>query len=237
MVKAKPSKSLAKTGTKTGTLPAEDRMYRRIVAAIMEKGLRPGDKLTEAELAGLFGLNRMRVRRVLARLAAENLVEQQLNRGAFVSRPSPEDAQQLYQARRMLEIGVVRALAVQTPRPDLTRLRGFVADERRAYEQGGSGLMRLSADFHILLVELLGNRVALELLKPLVLRSCLIQALYERQSAPPCLVGEHAALIARLAARDPDGAERVLEAHFDHILGGLDLDGGGQETGLLRRLA
>jgi DNA-binding GntR family transcriptional regulator len=236
-VKAKSAKSRAKAGIRTGTLPAEDLMYRRIVEAIMEKGLRPGHKLAEAELAALFGLNRMRVRRVLARLAAENLVEQQLNRGTFVSRPSPADARQLYQARRMLEVGIVRALAVQTPRPPLARLRGFVADERRAYEQGGTGLMRLSADFHILLAELLGNRIALELLKPLVLRSCLIQALYERQAAPPCLVGEHAALIARLAARDPDGAERVLQAHFDHILRGLDLDGGSREAGLLRLLA
>lgn len=242
MAKSKPTKSRARArpraGDKPGTLPAEARLYQRIVDAIMAKALRPGDKLTEAELGDRAGLNRMRVRRVLARLAAENLVDRQLNRGAFVSRPSTEEARQLYQARRMLEVGIVRALAVASPRPDLARLRAFVVEERRAYDEHRAGLMRLSADFHILLAELLGNRVALELLKPLVLRACLIQALYERHAGPPCLVAEHAALIARLAARDPDGAERALQAHFDHIMTGLDLDPGrDRATPLLRLLA
>jgi DNA-binding GntR family transcriptional regulator len=228
---------LSRSRAKTGTLPAEERMYRQLVGAIMDKSLRPGHKLTEAELAELFGLNRMRVRRVLARLASENLVEQRLNRGAFVSRPSVDEARQLYETRRILEVGIVRALAVLSPRPDLGRLRTFVIRERRAYAERHPGLMRLSADFHFLLAGLLGNRVALELLKPLVLRSCLIQALYERQPGPPCLVAEHAGLIARIAARDPDGAERQLQAHFDHIEEGLDLDGAGAQPDLLRRLA
>jgi DNA-binding GntR family transcriptional regulator len=218
-------------------LPAEERMYRQIVEAIMDKSLRPGHKLTEAELTDLFGLNRMRVRRVLARLASENLVEQRLNRGAFVSRPSVDEARQLYETRRILEVGIVRALAVLSPRPDLRRLRAFVIHERRAYAERHPGLMRLSADFHLLLAGLLGNRVALDLLKPLVLRSCLIQALYERQPGPPCLVAEHAALIARIAARDPDRAERQLQAHFDHVEAGLDLDGTDIQPDLLRRLA
>ena len=228
---------LSKSRAKTGTLPAEERMYREIVEAIMDKNLRPGHKLTEAELTDLFGLNRTRVRRVLARLASENLVEQRLNRGAFVSRPSVDEARQLYETRRILEVGIVRALAVLSPRPDLGRLRAFVARERRAYAEGHAGLMRLSADFHLLLAGLLGNRVALELLKPLVLRSCLIQALYERQPGPPCLVAEHATLIARLTARDPDGAERQLQVRFDHIEGGLDLGAAAVRQDLLRRLA
>ena len=49
---------------------AGDAIYERIVGAIMEHRLTPGTKLVEEKLAGIFGVNRTRVREVLARLAA-----------------------------------------------------------------------------------------------------------------------------------------------------------------------
>ena len=69
-----------------------DQIYERIYTAIIEQALRPGSKLGEEALCGIFGVSRTLVRRVLHRLAGEHVVELLPNRGAFVARPSIAEA-------------------------------------------------------------------------------------------------------------------------------------------------
>jgi len=48
---------------------AQDEIYEKIYAAIVEHRLHPGTKLVEERLAEIFGVSRARVRGVLARMA------------------------------------------------------------------------------------------------------------------------------------------------------------------------
>ena len=50
------------------------------------------------------------VRKVLSRLAAEQLLDLIPNRGAFVAKPSVDETRDVYELRRILETGVVRTL-------------------------------------------------------------------------------------------------------------------------------
>lgn len=66
-------------------------IYERIYAAISDRRLLPGTKLSEERLAQAFHASRARIREVLLRLSQELIVELHLNRGAFVARPSERD--------------------------------------------------------------------------------------------------------------------------------------------------
>ena len=76
---------------------------QRVVQSILERKIRPGERLGEQELAGLFAVSRTVVREALMQLQARGFVEVRPRSGWFVVEPSFEDAQQTYAARRVIE--------------------------------------------------------------------------------------------------------------------------------------
>ena len=82
----------------------EQTLYSAIYQAIVERRLPPGAKLPEQQLSDLFGASRSRVRGVLARLARDHYVDLVPNRGAFVAKPSSQQAREVFAARRLLAL-------------------------------------------------------------------------------------------------------------------------------------
>ena len=100
----------------------EDEIVRRIHDAVIEQRLPPGTKLSEAALCEAFGVGRARVRRSLVVLAGREIVELHANRGAFVARPTPEQARDVFDARRAIEPGIVRRAIARASERDLPPL-------------------------------------------------------------------------------------------------------------------
>ncbi|MCT7654373.1 GntR family transcriptional regulator [Oceanimonas sp. NS1] len=88
-----------------------DKVYQRIWEAIVAHKLLPGTRLKEEELCETFGLSRGFVRKLLLQLSHDKLVNLVPNSGAFVTEPSPEEARDIFQARRLIEAELVRELA------------------------------------------------------------------------------------------------------------------------------
>src|SRR5262245_58091984 len=74
----------------------DDPVVQGILTAISQKRLKPGAKLGEDKLAAAFGTTRIHIRQALAHLASRKVVMQIPNRGAFVYRPSWEEAQDIF---------------------------------------------------------------------------------------------------------------------------------------------
>jgi DNA-binding GntR family transcriptional regulator len=109
-----------------------DEIYEKIYVAILEHRLHPGTKLVEERLAEIFGVSRARIREVLARLAHEQIVELYPQRGAYIARPTIEQAHDVFEARRLIEPAVLRRL-IETLTPEkLTKLRQHQELERDA---------------------------------------------------------------------------------------------------------
>lgn len=68
--------------------PCNETAYQSLKRATIEQALRPGAKLPEDQIGGLFGISRTLVRAILARLMAEGRVEAPSRRSATVARPS-----------------------------------------------------------------------------------------------------------------------------------------------------
>ena len=205
--------------------PTEDEIYERLLEAVFEHRLPPGTKLGEDRLATIFGVSRARIRQVLPRLAHEGVVTLAPNRGAFVARPTVEEARDVFEARRIVEPGIVERL-MRSPerRQALARLRQHVAAERRArLEDDRRAVVRLSGEFHTLLADMAGNAVLAKAMRELAMRTCLVIALYDKPTVPSCLGEEHADIVEALAQGEGARATRLMLDHLRHVERNLDL--------------
>lgn len=210
-----------------------DEMYEKIYAAILEHRLHPGTKLGEDRLAKIFNVSRARVREVLSRLAHEQIVDLYPQRGAFVAKPTPAQAMDVMEARRLIEPAVLRRL-VATLTPDkLTRLRQhqeLELDARRREDR--RAVVRLSGEFHQLIAELAGNTALSRSMRELSTLTCLIIFLYDAPTSASCRADEHSEIIEAIARRDADRAEKLVLKHLAHIESSLSLDDSTAEVDL-----
>ena len=200
-----------------------DHIYDRILGAIVEQALPPGTKLGEEQLCDIFGVGRGVIRRTLLRLAGDRVIDLLPHRGAFVAKPSIEEARQVFAARRVLEADVVREVARAGLQPgQIARLRRHLAQEHAAHVEGDRGaVIRLSGALHLLLAELAGNLVIVRFLRELVARTSLIIAIFEAPAVSCCPYDEHAALIEAII----DGrGEAAMRTHLEDIEARLRLD-------------
>jgi DNA-binding GntR family transcriptional regulator len=202
-----------------------DIIHATIYEAIVEQRLPPGTKLGEESLGEIFGVSRTLIRRVLQRLANEHVVESRPHRGACVARPSVEDAREVFEARRALEAHVIDRLAGGLTSADAGRLRRCLVEAREAHaDRDRRRLIRRSGEFHLLLAEIVGNRVIARFLRELVSRTSLIIALYEAPGESCCSVGDHAEIIEALVSRRAQVADQAMRAHLLSIEQRLRLD-------------
>ncbi|HUG22702.1 GntR family transcriptional regulator [Piscinibacter sp.] len=212
---------------------AHDEIYEKIYVAILEHRLHPGTKLVEERLAEIFDVSRARVREVLARLAHERIVELYPQRGAYVAKPTIEEANDVFEARRLIEPALLRRL-VQTSTPEtVARLRQhqeLELDARRRDDK--RAIVRLSGEFHTLLADLAGNTALARSMRELSTLTCLVIFLYDAPTATSCRADEHSQIIDAIAKRDAPRAEKLMLEHLDHIESSLRLDSTTEEADL-----
>lgn len=202
-----------------------DEMASRIATAIHEHRLLPGTKLGEDRLASIFNTSRARVREVLARMAREQMVELFPQRGAFVAKPSIDQALDVFEARRLIEPGVVQRLVKHVDNTKIRRLQAHLKAERDARKNADKrATVRLSGEFHVLLAELAGNSALLRSMRELSTLTCLTISLYESAVNTCCLVDEHEAVVDAIIAGNSEQAEQLMLKHLDHIQGSLRLE-------------
>lgn len=193
----------------------ESRIQQHLADAIYEHRVRPGTKLPEADLCRIYGVTRGVIRKVLDRLATEQLIELIPNRGAFVARPSVELTRDVYALRRILEAGVVRSLAHAPTHPWLEAVRQQVGEEREANRIGDTGrYIRLAGKFHLDLAAATRNGALEQHLKRVVSQTSLMVALYDVPGTNTCSVHEHLEILQAIEAGDYASAERLMDEHL-----------------------
>ncbi|APX94362.1 GntR family transcriptional regulator [Halomonas sp. 1513] len=204
---------------------AIEQIAERITDAVMEHRLPPGIKLVEEKLAGAFGVSRTKIRQALTLLAKEGLVTLHPNRGAFVKRPSAEEARDLFATRRLVEPEIVRNVIARACEQDIARLHQHLEEEAQARATGDRRrIIRLSGQFHMLLAALADNAFIEKLMAELCPLTCLIIALYDAPQTPACPEDEHSQIVEAIENHDEAAAIRLMLHHLEHIESELMLD-------------
>lgn len=203
----------------------EDAIIESILTAVSEQRLPAGTKLGEQSLSDLFDCNRANVRRALTALAAQHVVELRPNRGAFIATPSPEEAREVFEARRTIERTLARNVVERVNAEDIAYMRENIAQEARARAAHDKPLeLRLSRAFHMQLAKISGNRVLERFLAELSLRTTLILGLYSAAGTSNCAEDEHVRIVDEIEARDSDRLVSLIDAHLRHLEAGLDFE-------------
>jgi DNA-binding GntR family transcriptional regulator len=169
-------------------------------------------------LAAVFGVSRERIRKVLHRLVAERRLEAIPNRGVRVPEPTLDDVRAIYQAHRVLEAGILHALAGKLDSAFLQRLQTHISQEQKAaMEHDRASSVRLSGAFHLLLADALGNAEISSFLRDLLTRSSVMVSVYEAAADSICGVHEHTAIVDALVLKDVTSAIALSSEHFHHI--------------------
>jgi DNA-binding GntR family transcriptional regulator len=201
-----------------------EQIVEKVWLSIAERRLRPGVQLKEEQLAAIFSVSRARIRQALAVLERDGLVTIIPNRGAFVCKPSVEEARDVFFVRRTVERCVVHRLCTSISKADIKRLRDHVAKERVANANDSTtDIIKLSGGFHLLLAEIAGSDFLFTTMRDLIARSSLITAVYRNTNSFNCGPDEHAEIVEAIAKNNPDKATDLMTHHLEHVESELDL--------------
>lgn len=191
--------------------------------------------MVEAQLVEAFEANRNHVQAALQRLAMQHIVTIQPNRGATVAQPTADEARDIFVARRAIERAIVEQITPEAINAHQQQIDDHMACEHSAVQGDDRQLIvRKLCRFHILLGEISGNTVLLEILNNLMTRSSLIVALYQRNDVPACASDEHRQVVDALAAGDTATAVTAMLEHLDELESQLELDGRFEQPSDLR---
>jgi len=174
------------------------------------------------QLAERFRISRTPVREALVRLAGDGLIETLPNRSTMVSSIDFLNMQPFFDAM-VLMYRVTTRLAAQHHRPDeLKRVRKQQAAFAEAVRaQDALAMISTNAAFHAAIAEAGRNRYFYGLFSRLLDESRRLLRLYYRSyedRLPQAFLDEHEEMIAAIAARDADAADRWAKAHAEQIV-------------------
>jgi DNA-binding GntR family transcriptional regulator len=200
------------------------RIADSITTAIVERRLMPGTKLAEQKIADVFKVSRTLVRQALMRLSRDHLITLEPARGARVAEPSVEEARQVFEARNLLEVAMIRRAAADLAPEQITELRAHLKAEAEALRRTDvPGRTRLLADFHVVIARMLRNEVLARMLGDLVSRCSLIALMYQSAHSAEHSFEEHVAIVDALEKRDARAAVKLMEAHLHNVERNLQL--------------
>jgi DNA-binding GntR family transcriptional regulator len=185
---------------------------------IVSGDLPPGTQLREVSLAGAIGVSRPTLREAMQALKGEGLVRHEPHRGMFVAALGPEEIEDIYQVRRVLE-GSAAAAATKASEAGLEHVR-------RAYERltdvwGTGDAVIIDADLrlHQEIVALLDSPRLDALFDSVAaaLRPCLALLSHEMRSTVlhAGSLEEHAAIVDAITDRKGRLAQKLVTAHID----------------------
>ncbi len=189
--------------------------YDYVKARLLDGRFAGGTLLSENEIAHRLDVSRTPVRQAFVQLEAEGLLELYPRRGALVVPISPSEAEDVLEARMLIEQHAARRAAGAGPA--LVRaLRGFIADQEATLDQGGAGFAWADRAFHRAIVDAGGNRLLTRQYDALRDRHQRIAAAAVA-SEPARLerfIAEHREIVAALEAGDADRAASLLGTHL-----------------------
>lgn len=184
--------------------PRVDDIFDFLHEEILTLRLRPGDKISEAEIAARFGVSRQPVRDAFSRLANLDLLIVRPQRATEVKRFSMREIEKARFVRAAVETEVLRRAAVFCDAKAGARLDAAMVDQDMAIEERDlEKFGRLDYEFHKLLCEIAKAEYAFDVImieKAKVDRLCMLGL--SKEERMPVLVADHRAIAEAVKAND-----------------------------------
>lgn len=203
--------------------PIARQVTRVLRRAIVTMRLRPGEMLSEQEIASRLGVSRQPVREAFIKLGEAGLLRVLPQRGTLVVKISLSAVEDARFIREAVECAVAREAARQAPRVILAALTQNLGRQRRtARTKDLTTFFALDEEFHRLLAEGAGRPLAWTIVEDVKPQMDRVRFLSMKDATPlRVLVDQHAAILEAVRGGDPDDAEAAMRAHLTEILRSL----------------
>jgi DNA-binding GntR family transcriptional regulator len=172
--------------------------YERICRSIITLEYEPGRILDEKQLMADLGLGRTPIREALLRLAGEGWIEMQPNKGAIVPPITLQGTRAMFEAMKILELGVTTLAVQQNLSSQLVSLQSASDDVKTAVMAGDIlALVETNHLFHLRYAQCAKNEY-------------LLRAVTE--------IRNQAKRLAYLSYANDLEMDRPLKAHYDSVV-------------------
>ena len=219
-------------GTLKKSSISED-IVENLLTLIRERELHPGDKLPpERELAGMMQVSRPSLREALRALAIMNVIEIRQGDGTYVTSLEPNLLMshldfvfaltdtaflELFEARRILEPGLVAMAATRITEDEIAQLEACVARSMEVVDDF-EAFVAADLEMHELIAKAARNSILARCMAGV---SQLGRVSRSRTVALPGVtrqsVQDHLAIVQALKARDPEAARQAMLYHLRHV--------------------
>ncbi|WP_332685828.1 GntR family transcriptional regulator [Devosia sp.] len=198
---------------------SEETMAMRVVGAlrddIVTMALKPGDVISESDIAGRYGVSRQPVREAFIRLAQQGLLLIRPKRATVVKKISPEGVRQSRFIRESIEVEIIRRLASNPTKDAAAVLEGLIAEQEAASAAEDSRRFHtLDELFHRTLARLAGVEYAWQLIDDHKMQLDRVRYLTLGASSSRVAIDEHKIIAKAVGRGDPAAAEAAMRAHL-----------------------
>lgn len=178
--------------------------------------LHPRERLVEVDLVVRFRSHRAAVREALAALEQSGLVERPRNKGASVRDLTPEQVEQIYSVRLLLETAALKALPLPLDPAALQALIAIQQEHEGAVQRADlRGIFEHNNHFHRTMYEQAGNPYLADLIEQCATRALTVRFHpYMDREFLRKVCQDHWAMIAAIQDRD---RARLLALLRDHL--------------------
>lgn len=181
--------------------------------AIVRSEIEPDHLVTETWVCDQFSVARPTAKSAIDRLVVEGLLRRDVNRPARVTSLNPVDIEDLYEARRVIEVEAIARLATLTAVPPaLRRAQRLMI----ASDDDMGDFIEADASFHSALVGAAGSQRLANMHELLMGETRLCMARVRRQDLlnPDDIISDHEALLESIEAGSPEAARELLIEHI-----------------------
>ena len=194
-------------------------MALRVVSAlrddIVSMALKPGDVISESDIAARYGVSRQPVREAFIRLAQQGLLLIRPKRATVVKKISPEGVRQSRFIRESIEVEIIRRLAANPGEEVADVLQALIAEQEQASEANDSKRFHtLDELFHRTLARLAGVEYAWQLIDDHKMQLDRVRYLTLGVSSAQRAIAEHKVIADAVVRGDVAGAEAAMRAHL-----------------------
>lgn len=194
--------------------PQGNAAYSRLLDALREGRLNPGDRLRETELAERLGVSRTPVREAIRQLEADGIVVHVPRQGASIRTLDYAEVMDLYEMRAVLEGTAARLAARAASDIEIEEL--FDMNQALADTGNTPEAFALNRQFHAAILDAAKNRFLTRSITSLQKALMILgpTTLTEPDRAMKA-VEEHFGVLDAIKARDGALAEAAMRAHIE----------------------
>jgi DNA-binding GntR family transcriptional regulator len=203
--------------------PVARQVFRNLRNAIVTMGVRPGQALSEQEIATRLGVSRQPVREAFIKLSEAGLLIIRPQRGTFIIKISMKRVFDARFVREAVELAVVRRACAEMTASGMEALRVNLDAQRKAATDLDPVLfMDLDEGFHRDIALGIGCEYAWRVVEETKAQIDRVRYLSIPHATPvERLIGQHQDVVDCIAAHDADGAEKAMRQHLREILTSL----------------